>query len=179
VDAGAPLFHIVDRSELWLQAQVAEADAARLGTPVGAWLDLPGTVEPYQLVPGENGRIVGVGGALDPASRSLPVLLALAPPPPGLVLNQQIQVRLLSGAQRSRASVPASAIVEDGVERVVYVMRGGESFSRVVVRTGLRDGDYVELIEGPAPGERVVSRGALQVRRAAATPDAMGHGHAH
>jgi multidrug efflux pump subunit AcrA (membrane-fusion protein) len=95
------------------------------------------------------------------------------------VLNQQIQVRLLSGAQRSRASVPASAIVEDGVERVVYVMRGGESFSRVVVRTGLRDGDYVELIEGPAPGERVVSRGALQVRRAAATPDAMGHGHAH
>lgn len=179
VDAGAPLFHIVDRSELWLQAQVAEADAARLGTPVGAWLDLPGAAEAYQLVPGENGRIVGVGGALDPASRSLPVLLALAPPPPGLVLNQQIQVRLLSGAQRSRPSVPASAIVEDGVERVVYVMRGGESFSRVVVRTGLRDGDYVELIEGPALGERVVSRGALQVRRAAATPDAMGHGHAH
>lgn len=179
VDAGAPLFHIVDRSELWLQAQVAEADVARLGEPTGAWLKFPGLPEPFELVPGLNGRVVGVGGALDPASRSLPVLLALAPPPPGLVLNQQLEVQLLSGHAIQRASVPSAAVIDDGGERVVYVMRGGESFSRVVVRTGLRDGDYFELIEGPAVGERVVSRGALQVRRAAATPEAMGHGHAH
>ena len=28
-------------------------------------------------------------------------------------------------------------------------------------------------------GDRIVSRGAIQVRLAAATPEAMGHGHAH
>ena len=64
-------------------------------------------------------------------------------------------------------------------QRVVYVMRGGESFSRVPVRLGLRDGDRYEVLEGVKAGDRVVSRGAMQVRLAAATPEAMGHGHAH
>ena len=49
---------------------------------------------------------------------------------------------------------------------VVYVQTGGERFARRLVRTGLRDGDYVAIIEGLAPGERVVSRGAYRVHLA-------------
>ena len=56
---------------------------------------------------------------------------------------------------------------------MVYVMRGGESFSRVPVRLGVRDGDRYEVLEGLKAGDRVVSRGAVQVRLAAATPEAM------
>jgi hypothetical protein len=44
---------------------------------------------------------------------------------------------------------------------------------------GLRDGDRYEVLEGLTAGDRVVSRGAMLVRLAAATPEAMGHGHAH
>lgn len=179
VEAGDVLFHIVDRSELWLHAHVAEADAARLLQPSGAAFDLPGLDEPVEIRVGDNGRLVGVGSMIDPESRSVPVVFALSGPDPRIVLNQNVQARVFTGRARSALSVPAAAVIDDGGQRVVYVMRSGESFSRVPVRLGLRDGDRFEVLEGLRAGDRVVSRGAMQVRLAAATPEAMGHGHAH
>jgi membrane fusion protein, heavy metal efflux system len=179
VEAGDMLFHIVDRSELWLEAHVAEADAARLERPTGAAFDLPGLDAPVEIRVGDNGRLVGVGGIVDPVSRSVPVILAMTDPDPRIVPNQDVQARLFTGRMHSALSVPATAVIDDGGQRVVYVMRSGETFSRVPVRLGLRDGDRFQVLEGLAAGDRVVSRGAVQVRLAAATPEAMGHGHAH
>lgn len=179
VEEGDLLFHVVDRSELWLEAHVAEADAARLEQPDGASFDLPGLDAPVEIRAGDNGRLVGVGSMIDPETRSIPVVFALTKPDPRIVLNQVVQARVFTGRTRSAVSVPASAVIDDGGQRVVYVMRGGESFARVPVRLGLRDGDRYEVLEGVKAGERVVSRGAVQIRLAAATPEAMGHGHAH
>lgn len=179
VEEGDALFHIVDRRELWLQANVAEVDAARLERPDAVAFDVPGLDAPVEIRAGVNGRLVGVGGMIDPESRSVPVIFALSNPDPRIALNQAVQARVFTGSTRSALSVPASAVIDDGGQRVVYVMRGGESFSRVPVRLGLRDGDRYEVLEGVKAGDRVVSRGAMQVRLAAATPEAMGHGHAH
>jgi len=48
------------------------------------------------------------------------------------------------------------------------VQTGGERFERRLVRTGLRDGEYVGIEDGLALGERVVSRGAYLAHLAAA-----------
>ena len=179
VDEGDLLFHIVDRSELWLEAHVSESDAARLDRPDGVAFDVPGLEAPVEIRAGANGRLVGVGSVIDPDSRSVPVIFALSEPDPRIAINQAVQARVATGRTRSALSVPVAAVIDDAGERVVYVMRSGESFSRVPVRLGLRDGDRFEVLEGLQAGDRVVSRGAMQVRLAAATPEAMGHGHAH
>lgn len=179
VEEGDVLFHIVDRRELWLQAHVAEADAARLQQPAGVAFELPGLDAPVEIRAGDNGRLVGVGAMIDPKTRSVPVLFALSDPDPRIALNQNVQARVFTGRRRDALSVPIGAVIDDGGQRVVYVMRSGESFSRVPVRLGLRDGDRYEVLEGLAAGDVVVTRGAMQVRLAAATPEAMGHGHAH
>jgi cobalt-zinc-cadmium efflux system membrane fusion protein len=179
VEAGDVLFHIVDRSTLWLHVHVAEADAAKLDAPTGAAFELPGLDAPVEIRAGDNGRLVGVGSVIDPDSRSLPVVFALDDPPARIALGQDVQAQVFTGRTRTGLSVPVEAVIDDGGQRVVYVMRGGESFSRVPVRLGLRDGDRYEVLEGLAAGDRVVGRGAMQVRLAAATPEAMGHGHAH
>jgi membrane fusion protein, heavy metal efflux system len=179
VEAGDVLFHIVDRNELWLQAHVPEADAARLAQPTGAAFELPGLDAPVEIRVGDNGGLVGVGGMIDPETRSVPVIFSLAQPDPRIALNQNVQARVFTGRTRSALSVPVEAVIDDGGQRVAYVMRSGESFSRVPLRLGLRDGNRYEVLEGLEAGDRVVSRGAMQVRLAAATPEAMGHGHAH
>ncbi|SJZ76984.1 efflux RND transporter periplasmic adaptor subunit [Novilysobacter spongiicola] len=179
VEDGDLLFHIVNRDELWLEAHVSEADAARLESPTGASFELPGLDAPVEIRTADNGRLVGVGGMIDPESRSVPVIFAMDDPGPHIALNQDVEARVFTGGMRSGLSVPVGAVIDDGGQRVVYVMRGGESFSRVPVRLGLRDGDRYEVLEGLEAGQRVVSRGAMQVRLAAATPEAMGHGHAH
>ncbi|HRQ66669.1 MAG TPA: efflux RND transporter periplasmic adaptor subunit, partial [Xanthomonadaceae bacterium] len=179
VDEGDRLFHIVDRSRLWLVIDVAEADAARLSAPDGVEFDVPGLQHPLRIDDGVNGRLVGIGGTIDPASRTLPVIFAIESPPSTLALNQRVEARLFTGLRREALSVPAAALIEDGGERVVYVQRSGESFDRVPVTLGLRDGDRYEIVAGLRAGDRVVVRGAMQVRLAAATPETMGHGHAH
>ena len=55
----------------------------------------------------------------------------------------------------------------------------GEAFVRRVVETGIRDGDWIAIRGGLQAQERVVSKGAYQVRLAASAPAALGHGHAH
>lgn len=179
VEAGDPLFHIVDARELWLEAHVAEADAARLERPNGASFELPGLTAPVEIVDGRNGRLVGAGRLIDPERRTVPVVFAMTDPPAKIALNQSVQAQVFTGRTRPALTVPVTALIDDGGQRVAYVMRGGESFSRVPVKVGLRDGDRVEILEGLKPGDRVVTRGAVQVRLAAATPEAMGHGHAH
>ncbi len=179
VEAGDPLFHIIDRDELWLEVHVAEADAARLQQPTGAAFELPGLERPVEIRVGDNGRLIGVGNVIDPDSRSVPVIFSLDDPDPRIALNQAVQARVFTGQRREALSVPVGAVIDDGGQRVVYVMRGGESFSRVPVRLGARDGNRIEVLEGLQAGDRVVGEGAMQVRLAAATPEAMGHGHAH
>jgi len=179
VDAGSHLFHIVDPSELWLEIQVSEADAGRLESPSGAVFELPGVADPVIVEVGENARLVGVGSMVDPVSRSVPVIFALQPPNSRLRVNQRVQARVYTGQARETLSIPASAVIQDGGQAVVYVMVSGESFTRRPVRLGMRDGDWIEVLDGLTEGERIVSKGAMQVRLAAATPEAMGHGHAH
>lgn len=179
VEAGDLLFHIVDRRELWLEVHLAEADASRLASPAGVAFELPGVDEPLELAIGDGARLVGVGQVIDPVSRSLPVIIAMEDPDPRLRINQRVQARLYTGQSREALSVPTTAVLRDSGQSVVYVMVSGESFSRRPVRLGDRDGDRIEVLEGLAEGEWVVSRGAMQVRLAAATPETMGHGHAH
>jgi len=179
VSAGDRLFQIVDRSEIWIEAHVAEVDAARLGTPDGIAFALPGVEAPIEIIAGRNGRLVGRGSVIDPTTRSVPVIFAMSAPDARLSLHQRVEARVFTGERRSALSVPTTAVIDDAGQRVVYVMRGGESFSRVPVRLGVRDGDRFEVLDGLDPGDRVVSRGAVQIRLAAATPEAMGHGHAH
>lgn len=179
VAGGDRLFQIVDRREVWVEAQVAEADASRLQTPDGIAFELPGIDTPFEVIAGTNGRLVGRSSVIDSVTRSVPVIFALTAPDPRINLNQKVEARVFTGERREALSVPATAVIDDAGQRVVYVMRNGESFSRVPVRLGLRDGDRYEVLEGLKPGDRFVAKGAMQIRLAAATPEAMGHGHAH
>jgi cobalt-zinc-cadmium efflux system membrane fusion protein len=47
------------------------------------------------------------------------------------------------------------------------------------VRTGVRDRDLVEIVDGLALGERVVVEGAYAVKLASASTSPPAHGHAH
>jgi cobalt-zinc-cadmium efflux system membrane fusion protein len=97
----------------------------------------------------------------------------------GLRPGQRIQGRLRTGYVENRLALPASAVVNEGGQNVVYVQVDGEAFERRPVQLGLRSGNFVAITGDVKAGERVVTEGAAAVRAAAATPGAFGHGHAH
>lgn len=176
---GALLFHIADRSKLWLELRVPESDAARLGSPTGAAFRVAGMDASVEIVPGRNGRLVAVGGVVDATTRTVPVVFEFSAPDRNLPIGMAVQAQVFAGGAREAVAIPASSVLDEGGLSVVFVMIGGELFERRQVRLGAREGDWVEVLDGLTPGSRVVSRGAYLVKLASTGTAQIGHGHAH
>jgi RND family efflux transporter MFP subunit len=179
VEQGRELFHVVDLDRLWLEVQVPEADVGRIGKPTGAWFEVEGFEQPFEVAPERGGRVIGFGGVIDPQTRTAQLVFELPNAERDLRVGMFARVHVLTGAPVKALAVPASAIVDDGSEPVVFVEISGERFERRPVQLGLRDRGRVQVLAGLAPGERVVSRGAYQVRLAAASGAIPQHGHVH
>jgi len=175
---GDLLFHIVNVDRLWLEVRIAEADIGALQQPSGAWFRLEGFEESFSTFD-LKGRLVALGGAIDPVSRTVPLIFEFNNPGQRLRTGMFANVRVYTGNVAQGVMVPVSAVYDDGGQEVVYVMLGGESFQRRIVQLGIRDGDQIQIKSGVQMGERVVSRGAYLVRLASASPTEAGHGHAH
>ncbi len=178
VHEGDSMFHIVNVDRLWLEARIAEVDIAALQQPEGAWFSLQGFAGSFNTFD-LDGSKVALGGAIDPISRTIPLIFEFANPDLRLRSGMFATVRVYTGNSETGIMVPATAIFNDGGQEVVYVQLGGESFVRRVVRLGIRDGDLVQILSGVAAGEWVVSQGAYLVRLASASKAEVGHGHAH
>ncbi len=111
--------------------------------------------------------------------RTVPLVFGFPNPDGLLLVGMFAEVRVWADDSAEGLAVPVSAIVDEAGQDVVYVMLGGESFERRVLRLRYRDGDYIQVQSGLAAGKRIVTRGAYLVRLAGASPAAAGHGHAH
>lgn len=174
VTGGQRLLRIGDPAALWLVARVPEAMAAKVGTPSGIDLQLPDQV----ITLGDGtGQLVQRGAAIDPQTRTLSVIFAWNSR--ALRPGQRVQGLLRTGNVTRRLTIPASALLNESGQDVIYVQLSGETFQRRAVAVLARSGTQVAVEGQLKAGERVVTRGAAAVRAAAATPDAFGHGHAH
>jgi RND family efflux transporter MFP subunit len=179
VERGERLFHLVDRARLWLEARIAESDLPSIRHPTGAWFRVQGVDESFEVGGDGASRLVAFAGMVEPESRTVPIVFELASPREPLRVGMYVSARVYTGEEVETLAVPSGAVVNDAGSEVVYVQRGGERFERRAVRTGLRDGEQVAILEGLAAGERVVSRGAYRMHLAAGAPADAGHGHRH
>ena len=77
-------------------------------------------------------------------------------------------------------AVPRTALVEEMGNMFVFVQNNPVSFEKRSVKVGATDGRYVQLLDGVAPGERVVSKGGVLLKLsqgAAALDPHAGHVH--
>lgn len=104
----------------------------------------------------------------------------LVPNPDGELRPGMVGVmRLASTVHKDAVALPASAVVLEHGQPSAYVMLEGETFQKRELQLGIRDGDFVEVLAGIQPGDRVATRGANAVKLAALSPAAFGPGHVH
>lgn len=177
VEAGDPLFRIVDQTRMRLVVHLAEIDAASLGQPQAAWFTHFGENRAHDLSD-YDARLVAAGGAIDPVRRTMPVIFEFENAL-GLAAGTLVNARVRTAERFEGAIVPFSAIVDEAGQSVVFVMADGENWRRQPIQIAVRDGDLVGVVSGLEPGERVVTQGAYLVHLAASGPAEAGHGHAH
>ncbi len=124
-----------------------------------------------------NGRLLSTGQAAASTGYMIPVIFSFDNPG-GLVPGSYVEVFLLGAPQGEAMSVPVGAITEQQGFYYVYVQLDEEGYQRRQVTLGPNDGMRVRILSGLKPGERVVTRGAVQVKMAAAS-GAIPHGHSH
>ncbi len=147
---GMPLFTIESRGGFLLEAAVDEALSGRLA------VGMPAAVSVEALGLKATGKITEVVPAVDPATRTFIVKIALADR--GLRSGLSARVSLPRG-QRTALLVPQEAVVEKGQLAGVYVVDGEGVVTYRLIRTGKIYGGRVEILSGLAAGERIISAG--------------------
>jgi multidrug efflux pump subunit AcrA (membrane-fusion protein) len=94
-------------------------------------------------------------------------------------VGQQLTLHVETAHAEDALAVPNSAIVEEGGQPVCFVQVSGETFQKRELTLGIHDGNLVQVLRGVREGERVVTKGAMAIRLAAASNVIPTHGHAH
>ncbi len=173
IEAGGMPYELWDLTSVWVLADVYETDLRHL--EVGA----PATLT-FKGVPGREyqGRVAFIDPVLDPKTRTAKLRVALANP--GAVLKPEMFGEVvLKTAPRRALRIPADAVIDSGTRSVVFVALGDGKFQPRVVRLGASDGDHVEVQDGLAAGDQIVTRANFLVdseSRLKASLQALGGG---
>ena len=178
VNAGEEMYHIVDASTVWIRANVASTEIGKLARPDRAWFQWAGVSDLVE-VNGRNGKLVSMATSIDPTTRTFPVIFEVRNTSGMLRIGMFGEASIATGEDKEALVVPESALIEDEGRYSVYVQREGEAFVRRDVVLGVRNGEDVEILEGVAQGEHVVTVGAYQVRLASLSSQLPAHSHEH
>ena len=89
-----------------------------------------------------------------------------------------VEATIASAGERPALVVPETALQDDAGKPIVFVRTGERTFARREVRTGARSGGAVEILEGLAEGEAVVTSGSFLLKseiRKGSLEDEHGH----
>ena len=179
VRSGETLFKITNPRRLLLKVNVPAARIAALQGASDASFKIEGYEQEYQ-VSRLNGRLLSIGSSIDEASRTVPVYFEFDNPGNILKIGMFAEASVKIGEPVQALAIPQSAIFDEDGTPVAYVHVEGESFSRRVLKTGISDLGYTQVLSGISAGERVVTIGGYQVRLASLSSSVpSGHGHPH
>ena len=162
-EAGAPLATVADPSTLWLEVSVSDRAASALVTGSRVRFSVPAfPTDTFEA------RVSSVGGALDPATRTVPVRATVANKAGRLRPAMFATVWLQSVGGQASVSVPESAVQMLDERPVVFVVtpdgKGGARLERRDVEVGGTVAGRTQLRRGVAANDIVVTDGAYAVK---------------
>jgi RND family efflux transporter MFP subunit len=159
VSQNAPVVEVVDIARVRLVANIVEKDLRQVQTGDPARVEV-------DAFPGETfmGRIARVSPVLDPSTRTAPMEIEIANAGFRLKPGMYARVMITTDERKEAVVAPSNAVVDYNGRRGVFVMAEGETVSFRAVRVGIEQPDLIELLDGAAEGDRVVTTGAAALR---------------
>jgi membrane fusion protein, heavy metal efflux system len=160
--ASTPVYTIGDLSTVWLVANAREADAPliRVGEP----LEVRVLAFPNRVF---KAKISWVAPSIDANTHRLPVRADVENPDGALKPLMFARFSIITGPAAAASAVPEDAIVYEGDTARVWVVRENSTIVSRTIRIGEASGGMVEVLDGLAPGEKIVTSGTLFIDRAA------------
>lgn len=156
--AGETLFRIVDTSTMWIMAEVYERDLAfvKVGdvarVAVSAWPEHP-----------IEGRVTFIYPSVGKESRTARFRIEVANPDGRLRADMTATAYISTPLDGSRLAVPTSAVIDSGKRQVVLVERSEGRYEPRPVMLGAHADGWVQIRDGLAAGERVVTQATFLI----------------
>lgn len=153
------LFTVADLDKLQVVADLYERDLdlVKVGQVAAV------TVEAY---PGVSFPAVlsAVGDVVDPNTRTIKVRAMVDNEAHKLKPEMFARLNIDVGDTTQFIAVPREAVLEADGKEFVYVVPADNRYARRAVKTAPASGDQIRILEGLAPGERVVTKGAVLIK---------------
>ena len=146
------LYTLTDLSQIWVVADVFEADGPRIHTGQSAHISFPGAAS-------VSATVSYIQPQVDPVTHTLKVRFAI--PNPGALKPDMYADIAFDCGGAPRLTVPAEAVLDAGTSKTMFFDKGGGTFEQRQVQTGERSGDRVEIVSGLRPGERYAASGVF------------------
>jgi len=153
VGTDANLFKIIDISSVWIDANVFEKDLERVRLGQEVQVTVPAFSGATFL-----GRVILVSSVVDPDTRSVKVRTEVPNRSGNLKPDMFANVAIITDVNRSAISIPQSALLDDGGQKVVFVTTDS-GYEKRVVSAGIESNDRVEIRDGLKAGDKVVVKG--------------------
>ncbi|HSV13448.1 MAG TPA: efflux RND transporter periplasmic adaptor subunit [Tepidisphaeraceae bacterium] len=171
VQAGMKLMRIVDQRSMWLDVQVypGQAERVAMGQPVRTTIDgLPGKTF--------NGKITFIAPQVDQNTLAQTVRTTLDNPDHELRPGMFATANITTQPVQDTVMAPREAVIDTGARQIAFVMDATNPghFQPRNVRMGIAgDDDKVQIVEGLAPGDQVVTSGQFLMDVESRTTEAI------
>lgn len=177
VSVGQPLVSITQNRRLFLRADVSERYYGSLHAIQSANFKTPYNNKVYKLSE-LKGRLLSYGKASGGSSFYVPVTFEFDNQG-DMVPGSYVEVYLLSDEMPDVLALPVSALTEEQGLFFVYLQLDEEGYKKQEVTLGASNGEEVQILSGLKAGDRVVTKGAYQVKLASASNAIPAHSHEH
>lgn len=164
VGPGSPIMRIVNLSNMYLEAEVPEKNIGTVKKGTDVIVDFPILGETV------NTKVSQVSNYIIPENRSFTIQIAIPSKNGQIKPNLSSKIQIKDYSNPKTIIVPLSIISENAEgEQYLYiaenVAKDGQAVAKkVIVKTGLSQGNYVEITNGIKDGDLVISEGARSVK---------------
>lgn len=156
--ANTKVLTITDTSGIYIDCPVAEADVAAIQPGMTVSVSVESLANTY------DGTITYVSPAMDPTNKTYIVRITLSNPDNLLRGGMFAQSSLEVLQRRNTLFVPKDALVEQNGISQLYVINPDNTIAIRTVKTGLRNNNYVEILEGLSDGEQIATTNLARLR---------------
>ena len=177
VTAGQAIATVSQNRRLVLCADVSEKHYAALRNITTANFKTPYDNQVHELK-ALAGRLLSAGKSATDNTFFIPVTFEFDNRG-DIIPGSFVEVYLISTPMENVISLPLTALTNEMGYFYVYRQLDEEGYQKQEVQVGASNGKEIQILNGVHPGDRIVTKGAYQVKMASASAAIPGHTHEH
>jgi RND family efflux transporter MFP subunit len=161
---GAEVFRVVNLSNMFIEVDVPEAHLPNVTAGKSVDVYFPVLDETVKT------KVRQTGNFIKPGNRSFRVEIPVPALDGKVKPNMVAKVRINDYTNEAALLIPQSVVSENAAgEQYIYVVQAQEgeknpTVAKAFIKTGLTQGDYIEVLDGIDKGTEIIIEGARSVR---------------